>query len=94
MTCKPDLSFLSGEDEFATEESTPKHYRGFQQASFTGVGGPQGGFRAFKPMPFKAEVKTEYPPLLLVGTSKAVQTEVKPEPAVKDKVLKRKTLHC
>ena len=89
MTCKPDLSFLSGEDEFATEESTPHEeepYRGFQQSSFTGVRGPQGEFRGFEPMPFKAEVKTEYPPLLLVGTSKAVETEVKPEPAVKDKV--------
>jgi len=90
LTCKPDvLSFLSGEDESATEESTPQEeepYRGFQQSSFKWVGGPQGEFRGFEPMPVKAEVKTKYPPLLSVGTSKAVQTEVKPEPAVKDKV--------
>jgi len=95
---KPDLSFLSGEEESATEESftTPvKEERGsFQQPSFTGVGGPQGSFRGFEPVPFKAEVKTEYPSPAAVGGStpwgntscQAVKTEVKPEPDVKDEV--------
>ena len=96
---KPDLSFLSGEEESATEESftTPVKEdfpRGIQQPSFTGVGGPQGGFRGFEPVPFKREdgvVKAE--PGFPDGGStpwgnscQAVKTEVKPEPAVKDEV--------
>ena len=89
---KPDLSFLSGEEESATEESftTPvKEERGSsQQPSFTGVGGPQGGFRGFEPVPFKKEdgvVKAE-PGFPWGNSCQGVKTEVKPEPDVKDEV--------
>jgi len=93
---KPDLSFLSVEEESATEESSTLHkekhlFVGSNNPPSQGSEGPKEGSEGSNLCPSRQRLKQSILLLLVAppgdnSSCQAVKTEVKPEPAVKDKV--------